>query len=235
MFDKLKKAFSRAGRSDANEGASQGPASQLQYTVSQWASAHGFAVQVQGSGNTVKMKGTVHGKPWLMEAGSPTRAYINGDELRARAEIGVNEDVAVLIINRPLKESLEAKAYSMITDDLQTTADPNLPEEMRWLAMYDEVGWSSLPEAFWNRFAILTDRKENALIWVDPQLAEMMLEWPEPGPGREVPFMLLLLRGKAYMRMEYTPATSEVLEHAAQIFTSACEAAIGGLTTDLSL
>ncbi|MBC5764642.1 hypothetical protein [Ramlibacter albus] len=233
MFDKLRKAFSRdAGKRDAVEGTPSQPASQLQFTVSQWAQSHGFAVQMTGSGNTVKMQGKVHGKPWLMEAGTPTRNYIMGDELRARAEIGVNEDAAVLVINRPLKEALEAKAYNMITDDLQTTADPNLPEEMRWLAMYDEVGWDSLPMDFWNRYAILTDRRENALAWIDPQLAEMMLEWPEPGPSKDVPFMLLVLRGKAYMRMEYTPPTAQVLEHAAQIFTSACESAIGGLSVN---
>lgn len=235
MFDKLKKVFSRdAGKSAASEGPPS-QSSQLQYTVSQWASTHGFAVQIQGSGNTVKLTGKVNGKPWLMEVGTPTRNYIMGQELRARAEIGVNEDAAVLVINRPLKEALEAKAYSMITDDLQTTADPNLPEEMRWLAMYDEVGWDSLPMEFWDRFAVLADQRNNALSWLDPQLAEMMLEWPEPGPSKEVPFMLLVLRGKAYMRMEYQPADTPTLEHAAQIFTSACESAIGGLSTDVSL
>jgi hypothetical protein len=237
MFDKLRKAFSRSGGkpADSEPPSSHSPASQLQSTVSQWAATHGFAVQVQGSGNTVKMQGKVHGKPWLMEVGKPTRNYIMGDELRARAEIGVNEDVAILVINRPLKEALEAKAYSMITDDLQTTADPNLPEEMRWLAMYDEVGWDSLPMEFWKRYAILTDRRDNALAWIDPQLAEMMVDWPEPAPTREVPFMLLILRGKAYLRMEYTPASAQTLEHAAQIFTSACESAIGGLSVDLGL
>ena len=44
-------------------------------------------------------------------------------------------------MNRPLKESLEKQAYQIYTDQLQTSVDPNLPEEMRWLAMYDEVGW----------------------------------------------------------------------------------------------
>ena len=39
-----------------------------------------------------------------------------------------------------------------------------------------------------------------------------MLDWPEPAPSAEVPFMMMLLRGKAYLRMEYTPAD---LAHAA--------------------
>jgi hypothetical protein len=44
-----------------------------------------------------------------------------------------------------------------------------------------------------------------------------------------VPFMVLLLRGKAYLRMEYTPANLLTLQHAALIFTTACEAALAGL------
>jgi len=45
----------------------------------------------------------------------------------------------------------------------------------------------------------------------------------------------MLLRGKAYLRMQYTPANMPTLEHAAIIFTSACESALAGLTTDIPL
>jgi hypothetical protein len=62
-----------------------------------------------------------------------------------------------------------------------------------------------------------------------------MLDWPEPSPSTEVPFMILVLRGKAYLRMEYRPADTATLQHAARIFTSACESAVGGLTTDIKL
>jgi hypothetical protein len=50
---------------------------------------------------------------------------------------------------------------------------------------------------------------------------------------------MLLLRGKAYLRMEYSPADLATLRHAALIFTSACESALGSLAgpiaPDLSL
>ena len=234
MFDKLKKAFSREAKAAASEGPPS-QISQLHAPVSEWAAAQGFAVSMHGAGQTLKMQGKVGGKPWLMEVGAPSRNYIRGEEVRARAELGLNEDLAVMIINRPLKEALEAKAYGMITNELQTTADPNLPEEMRWLAMYDEVGWDSLPMPFWQRYSVLTDVRENALAWVDPQFAELLLDWPEPAPSREVPFMLLLLRGKAYMRMEYSPADMPTFRHAAAIFQCACESAVGAFSTDLPL
>jgi hypothetical protein len=145
--------------------------------------------------------------------------------VRARADLGIDGNVAVLVMNRPLKEALEKRAYQIYTNDLQTSVDTTLPEEMRWLAMYDEVGWDSLPRPFWDRFCVLTDRRENALAWVDPSLADLMLNWPAPAPSAEVPFMVLLLNGKAYLRMEYTPADLGTLQHAAHIFTSACESA----------
>ncbi|HVZ43772.1 MAG TPA: hypothetical protein VHA82_08175 [Ramlibacter sp.] len=198
--------------------------------MSEWAYHQGFAVSMHGSG-TMMVDGKLSGnRPWRMELGKPTRNYIRGEELRGRAELGLPEDIAVLLMNRPLKEALERKAYSMITDTLQTTADPNLPEEMRWLAMYSEVGWDTIPQLFWERFAVLADRREHALAWLDPQLAQMMLDWPSPAPSPEVPFLLIMLRGKAYMRMEYSPADVATLQYAAQIFTAACESAVGGLS-----
>lgn len=230
MFDRLKKAFSK----DAKEGFA--PSSQLaSMQVSEWAGTQGFGFTGMEAGKGFSLTGKVSGKPWRMELGRPSRNFIRGEELRARAELGINEDAAVLVMNRPLKEALEKKAYSIYTDSLQTTADPNLPEEMRWLSMYEEVGWDSLPRQFWARYAILADQRENALAFMDAGLADLLMGWPEPGPLPEVPFMLMLLRGKAYLRMEYNPAQMPTLQHAAAIFTSACESALGGLSTDIAL
>lgn len=227
MFDRLKKAFSRPAK---DKGEAAAPNSQLGFgPVSEWAATRGFGFTVDGTGHGVALEGDVRGKPWRLQLGSPSRHYIRGEELRARAELGFDEDVSVLVMNRPLKEALEKQAYQMYTESLQTSADPRLPEEMRWLAMYDEVGWDDLPREFWGRYGILSDRRESAIGWMDPALARLMLEWPEPGPSAEVPFMMLLLRGKAYLRMEYTPADLATLQHAALIFTSACERALSGL------
>jgi hypothetical protein len=78
-------------------------------------------------------------------------------------------------------------------------------------------------------YSVLTDSRDDAMAWVDPALARLMMAWPESATSPEVPFMLLLLlRGKAYLRMEYTPAELSTLQHAALIFTSACESALDG-------
>jgi hypothetical protein len=227
MFDRIKKAFSRDNKAPA---AVDGPNSQSRHDpVSEWAGTQGFAFSLDPSGHGIALEGKVRGKPWRLQRGRPSRNYILGEEVRARAELGIHEDVAVLIMNRPLRDALEKQAYQIYTDPLQTSVDPNLPEEMRWLAMFDEVGWDSLPKAFWDRYAVLTDTRDNALAWVDPALARLMLDWPVPGPSAEVPFMVLLLRGKVYLRMEYAPADLATLQHASLIFTSACDSALGAL------
>jgi hypothetical protein len=222
MFNRIKKAFSK------ETPPAEAPASQMVAgPVSEWAATRGFGFSVDDKGHGIALEGKVSGKPWRLQLGRPSRNYILGQEVRARAELGIDESVAVLVINRPLKEALEKRAYQVYTDPLQTSAGARLPEEMRWLAMFDEVGWQSLPMDFWNRVAVLTDRRESALTWIDQSLADLMLKWPEPAPSAEVPFLLMLLNGKVYLRMEYTPADVATLQHAAHVFTSACEAALG--------
>lgn len=224
MFDRIRKVFHREARPrDSETASSQSPHA----PVSEWAASRGMTFSSGTLGHTVSMQGKVGGHPWRMELGKPTRDYIGGEELRARAELGVFDDVGAMIINRPLKDVLERRAYSMITETLQTTADPRLPEEMRWLAMYDEIGWEGVPDTFWARYAVLADRREHALAWVDNALVQLIMDWPAPSPAPQVPFMIVLLRGKCYLRMQYQPADTATLEHASQVFTAACESALG--------
>lgn len=230
MFERIKKAFSREPRDDGKETI--GPPSQAAAgAMSEWASTRGFGFSASDNSGALGLEGRVRGKRWRMEVGRPSRNFIRGEELRGRAELGIDEDAAVLVLNRTLKEALDKQAYSAYTDDLQTMANPSLPEEMRWLAMYDEVGWDGLSSPFWERYAVLADRRENALAWIDPVLAAALLDWPTPGPTAETPLMMMLLRGKAYLRMEYRPPNMATLQHATLVFTSACESAIEGLAT----
>jgi hypothetical protein len=233
MFDRLKKVFARS--EPAPQDAAPAESTLDSSPMSEWAGTQGFSYFHQDKGLGFLLTGQVRGKPWKLECGASSRDYIVGDELRARAELGINTEAAVLIMNRPLKESLEKRAYAIYTDPLQTTDSPSLPEEMRWLATYQECGWNSLVPEFWERYTVLADRREHAMAWIDNNLAELLLSWPEPGPDAENPFILMLLRGKAYLRMQYVQGDIATLQHAAVTFTSGCDAALAGLTTDIVL
>ena len=220
MFDQFKKVFGTPADKSLTRAVTPPDA------VSIWASTHGFAYSPAGDGKGFSITGQTSRRPWRLECGHTSRAYIHGEELRARAELKVDDDVAVLVINRALKDVLEKQAYEHYTDTLQTIADPKLPEEMRWLALYPEVGWDSLSPAFWKRYSVLADRRSHALAWLDQHLAELLMSWPEPAPDAQVPFVLMLLRGKGYLRMQYTPSDLPTLAHASLIFTHASESAL---------
>lgn len=223
MFDRIRKVWQHE---PGNGGADAQPAPSSHGRVSEWAASRGMSFLAATRGHTVSMQGKVGGHPWRLELGKSTRDYIAGEELRARAELGLFDDIGAMIINRPLKDALERRAYGLITDGLQTTADPQLSEEMRWLALYDEVGWEGVPESFWSAYAVLADQREHARAWVDDTLVDRIQRWPSPAPGAQVPFMLVLLRGKCYLRMQYAPALTSTLDHATEVFTAACESAL---------
>lgn len=228
MFERIRKALGRDAK-PATPASSRGHSSLPDATdpVSEWASTQGMAFTPAG-GSGFQLQGRCGGKPLRIEVGRSSRRYISGEELRGRAELGIDPDVLVVLMNRPLKDALEKQAYALYTDTLQTSVDPNLPEEMRLLAMHEEVGWDSLPRPFWTRYALVADKRDNAQAWLDPSLVQQLMDWPAPAPAAHVPFMLLLLRGKAYLRMQHGPQLHmPTLQHASAIFTSACESALG--------
>jgi hypothetical protein len=232
MFEFIKNAFDfgsipkadKATKSPILPGASLSPSSK----VSEWASMQGlgFSQRTDGRGG-YQMDGKIGDKPWRMEQGKPSRDFIKNSELRARAELGIRDSVAVMVMNRQLKNDLDKRAFALYTDSLQTIADPNLPEEMRWLSIYEEMGWESLGQAFLNNYAILAEERETAMAWISPELVNLLMAWPDYNPA--TPKILMILRGKAYLRMQYTEGDIPTMEHATTVFTTACELALSSL------
>jgi hypothetical protein len=231
MFDRIRKAFVKpAAPARADAAASSRFADA---PVSEWAATQGLVFSADQAGS-LALEGQIQARRWRLERGRPTRDYIAGEELRARAKLGLADEIGAMVMNRALSERLEQTAYERSTDHLRTAIDDNLPQEVRWLALFQERVWEELPVDFWNRYSVYSDNPGVAKGWIDARLADLMLQWPAPGPSEQVPFMLLLMNGNAYLRMEYRPADLPTLQHAALIFTSACESALAG-AVDLAL
>lgn len=238
MFENLKKALGLGAVPKHDKAASAALQTQAEQanvkTISNWAGLQGWNYTKRSDGRGgYQIEGKVGGKTWRIEQGKPSRDFIIGTELRGRAEMDISEDVAVLILNRQLKNDLDKRAFALYTNSLQTIADPNLPEEMRWLSIYEEVGWESLGDAFLNNYAILASDKETAQLWLDQGMVAALLGWPELDPS--APKILMLLRGKVYLRMQYTQNDIPTLEHAVDLFTSACSQAQASFSVDLKL
>lgn len=223
MFDRLRKVFQ-----PPPAGSPQGkPVSNQE--IARWAAAQRLAIVVQPTEGHFDLGGELSGHPWRLECGASTRDYVRGLELRGRADMGADPDAAVMVLNRPLQEALEGNAYSAITDTLQTTVNASLPEEMRWLAMYEEVAWPELPASFRRHFAVVAERIETAQRWIHAPLVSQLLNIVEGEGGAaraESPLLLMLARGKVYLRMEHTHRSLPEIAQATQVLLAAAQGAL---------
>jgi hypothetical protein len=228
MFSRLKKALTRKA-----PGAGATPSTMQQSRLSEWAGLQGYELEGDEKRGNLSLSGQVGRKKWRLESGRPSRDFIHGTEIRARADLGLDNDIAVMVINRPLRDALEHRAYAQYTDALQTTVDASLPEEMRWLTMYEEVRSNAWGSSFAQHMAVVAHQPAQALRWVDATLAHELLHWPSDQTVPESPLVLTISRGKVYLRMQYTPADIPTLEHAVRVFVWACESALSGLAVDI--
>jgi hypothetical protein len=232
MFNAIRNTLGLGDKSTAKAADAQGTAGPGS-KVSEWAQMQGLSFVQRDDGRAgYHVEGKIGGKPWRLEQGAPSRDFIKGIELRARGELALRDDVVVMVLSRQLKNDLEKRAFESYTDALQTVADPYLPEEMRWLSIYEEVGWEGLGRPFLNNYAILADNRDDAITWITPELVQSLMAWPDLDPT--IPKVLMLRRGKVYLRMQYTDGDMPMLEHAMAVFTTACELALAGLGTDVS-
>lgn len=176
------------------------------------------------------LSGLLHGRPLRVEYGAPARLFIRGRELSARAELALDTAATVVLMNRHLKQQLTEQAhrlYEQVTDELQTVTEP-LPEEMRWVSMYRDLGWEGPDPAFWARYAVLADAADTARHWVDDAMVARLMAWPDAGVDAQTPVLLMLMRGKTYLRMQVPSKnpTASVL-YALDLFEHASAQAMG--------
>jgi hypothetical protein len=192
--------------------------------VAAWAASQGLAYAQRPGRGDFALSASTQGVSWRLERTHASRDFITGAELRARAELQLPPDVAIMLLNRPLKEQLEKRVYEHVTQGVQTTVDAELSEEARWLALYDEVGWSAAPMGFWGRYAVVADTREHAQRWLDANLVQQLLAWPVAA-AQMPPFILQIQRGRIYLRMEYSRHALPMLEHAVAVLAQACVSA----------
>ncbi len=196
---KRKSMFERLGKKLGSLLGSSEPSGPL----AQWASSRGLAFKPM-FGGAYTMVGHWKSRELRVECGAPSRSYLQGMELMGRADLGLALPSSVVVMNRSLKRALEQQAtalYASYTDNLQTSA-AMLPEEIRWLAMYRDAGWAGPDEAFWERYAVLTDSTETARAWIDASAQEGLMTWPGDAVSAATPVLFMLLRGKTYLRLQ---------------------------------
>lgn len=195
--------------------------------LAKWAQDHALSFKPM-VGGAYALAGRWRDRPVRIQCTEASRPFIQGMELMARADLGLRQEGNVVVMNRRLKNVLEAQSrqlYSKYTDDLQTMAGV-VPDEVRWLAMYRDAGWAGPDRGFWARYAVLTDAPDTARRWIDSETEQRLMDWPEP-VSEETPVMLMLQRGKTYMRMQIDrKGDTDTALHALGLFDRASQRAL---------
>jgi hypothetical protein len=193
--------------------------------VSEWAQrlGHGFK-RARGDAGFV-IDGLLEGKPWRMEWGPPQRGYIEGHELRLRMELDLASDAQMLLLSRPLMDALERQTFEEFTDNVQTQIGTKTPEEMRWLVMFPKVALGTL-QALRGRFGAVASDPASGLAWIDGPLANALEEAAKGFLLQEPPFVIMTLRGRAYLRMQLQAPAVAVLSDTLALFETAVSQAL---------
>ncbi|QIM51770.1 hypothetical protein [Hydrogenophaga crocea] len=185
-----------------------------------WAEPRGLAFEPRRDG-ACAFTGAWSGHAVRIELQAAGRSYLEGQELNARADIGVPLPTGVVLMNRSLKRAMErwsAYVYSQITNSLETVAQ-DLPEEVRWLSTYRDAGWQGPGEAFFARYAVLTDSPEEARALIDPAVVQALMHWPDDARSPDTPLLLMRVRGKLQLRLQLEPTRHAGCErHALGLF-----------------
>ena len=128
MLDALKKFF--AGPSVADRSKSG---------LEAWCAQRGYTLRtVQGADGLV-IDGILGGVPFRLEWGPSQRRYIQGAELRLRAETPFLTGLQVLVVDNPLQREMEREVFEEYVEDTRTRIDTSTPPEMRWLVMLEKI------------------------------------------------------------------------------------------------
>ena len=181
--------------------------------LSHWAVDRMLSHHRLANGATVA-EGLLWDRPFQAGCAPSSRPYIQGVELMARADLGLRDDVNIIVMHRALKRALEkaaSHAYADATAQLRT-AHKALPEELVWLSVYRDAGWPGPTPDFWARYCVLTDNVESAREWLDSDAIECLCD--APTALRPVtPFLIALTRGKVYLRLQMEALDDGVVSH----------------------
>ena len=107
----------------------------------------------------------------------------------------------MLVLSRPLMDSLERKTFEEFTDNVQTQIGTKTPEEMRWLVMFPKVNLAPL-RTLRLSFGAVASAPDVGLAWLEGALANVLEHASHDLLRAEPPFVLMTLRGRAYLRMQ---------------------------------
>lgn len=190
-----------------------------------WARQRGESIKRVRDGSGCVLEFRSQGLPARLEWGPAQRDYIHHRELRVRVELALPEALEMLVMSRALAERLETQAYDQLTRDQQTEIDASMPEEARWLAMFDPAPVVA-PAPFGDAFLVMAASPPHARRWVEGDLAGRLIRARERWLSADAPLVLMTLRGRLYLRTEARALDDKLLEGVRQLIDAAADSAL---------
>ena len=193
--------------------------------VADWAAQQGHIFKRSREKNGFVIDAKLNGQPWRLEWGPSQRAYISGHELRFRMELQLPSSLQMLVLNRTLLKNLERESFERYTEVNQTQVDVSTSEEMRWVAMFAASSLTA-HRALRPHFAALSSPPSHVEAWLQGNLSSALLEISASILPVDVPWVLMSLRGRTYMRMAMPKPKAATLDAMSKLFATACTEAI---------
>ncbi len=210
MIDGLKRWFSGSpGAAAAGAGAISAWARQQQYAYR--------AVQDEG----FVLDGRAADTPWRLEWGPAQRAYVVGQELRLRAELGLPHELQLVLMNRRLQTAMETAVFEQYVEGVQTRIDEQTPPEMRWLVMFPKLSGVEMGPLREHYVAVSSGKLWLSSWLQGPLTAALAAQQLDPA----VPLVLMIGRGRLMLRTALAEPDPHDLQAWLRLFVTAIEAA----------
>jgi hypothetical protein len=182
-----------------------------------WARSNQWTLRHVREINGFVIEGRKGPTAWRLEWGPSQRPYIDGPELRVRAELAVPRELQVLLLNRTLMEAMERQVFDQYVEGVQTRIDTETPAEMRWLVMFAKLSGSDLG-SLRERFSALASFKPWLHQWLAGPLPKALAKAPL-GAGQAM--VLMVGRRRLSLRVALNQPEPAALERWLQLFECA--------------
>jgi hypothetical protein len=186
-----------------------------------WAQAHQGTLRGVRDIEGFVVEGRSATTPWRLEWGPSQRPYIQGQELRLRAELSVPRELQALVLNRELMESMEKAVFDEYVEGVQTRIDTTTPPEMRWLVMFPKLNGAEL-KALRDNYGALSSFKPWMQQWLGGALTPTLAALPT---AAERPLVLMIARRRLSLRTALPIADATRLEAWVRLFECALQEA----------
>jgi hypothetical protein len=161
--------------------------------------------------------GHVGATPWRLEWGAAQRPYIDGAELRIRAELAVPRELQALVLNRELAAAMERVVFEQYVEGVQTRIDTHTPPEMRWLVMFPKLSGTEM-QALRERYIALSGFKPWLLQWLGGTLQQSLVNCAPPAGE---PLVMMVARRRLSLRGSMPDPTPALLSRWLRLFECA--------------